>query len=280
MANLTEICCFLGDLPRAAVLYEQLLPFAAMNIVLGSVPHTCWGPIAHFLGMLAAAMGERKKASEHFEYALAMETKMRMPAMRARTQYEYGRMLARSDRADDTKRGDALLAAARETARSLGMEVLEQKVSALLTKSPQPIAGGANAPANTEPGTARDLFRREGGYWTITYEGRTFRLRDTKGLAYLAELLHKPGREFLAVDLARVGHVGGAVLGERDRGAAAAVERARASVTMAIRAALKRISQNNPALGRHLASTVKTGKVCAYAPNPHSASPVHGAGPT
>ena len=95
MANLSEVCCFLGDLPRARVLYEELLPFAAMNVVLGPVPYACWGPIAHYLGMLAAAMGEKKKAEEHFECALQMETKMRMPATRARTQYEYGRMLVR-----------------------------------------------------------------------------------------------------------------------------------------------------------------------------------------
>ncbi|MGH7858570.1 MAG: hypothetical protein ACREQY_14700, partial [Candidatus Binatia bacterium] len=88
MANLTEVCCFLGDLPRAHVLYTELLPFAGMNVVLGPVPYACCGPIAHYLGMLAATMGEKKEAAEHFERALEIETKMRMPAMRARTQYE------------------------------------------------------------------------------------------------------------------------------------------------------------------------------------------------
>ncbi|MGH7856821.1 MAG: hypothetical protein ACREQY_05775, partial [Candidatus Binatia bacterium] len=87
MANLTEVCCFFDDLPRAQMLYAELLPFAAMNVVLGPVPYACWGPIAHFLGMLAATMGEKKTAAEHFECALEIETKMRMPAMRARTQY-------------------------------------------------------------------------------------------------------------------------------------------------------------------------------------------------
>jgi hypothetical protein len=49
---------------------------------------------------------------------------------------------------------------------------------------------------------SRNLFRREGEYWTIRYEGSVARLRDSKGLDYLARLLSDPGREFHAVDLA------------------------------------------------------------------------------
>ena len=271
MANLTEICCFLGDLPRAEVLYEQLLPFAAMNIVLGPVPQACSGPVAHFLGMLAATMGRTNNASEHFAYALEMETKLRMPAMRARTQYEYGRMLARSDRPDDAKRGARLLTAALETARSLGMPVLEQKLSAVLAKSSVGTDRGSDTAAQTSPESARPLIRREGDYWTIAYEGRTFRLKDTKGLAYLAELLRSPAREFFALDLAQVDKEHDGSESQRIE-AVTSVERARQSVTIAIRATLKKISENSPALGRHLASTVKTGKFCAYTPDPDSPS--------
>ena len=56
----------------------------------------------------------------------------------------------------------------------------------------------------SSPESARNLFRREGKYWTIAYEGRAFRLRNSKGLAYLSELLRNPGREFFVLDLARV----------------------------------------------------------------------------
>ncbi len=271
MANLTEICCFLGDLPRAAVLYEQLLPFAAMNIVLGPVPYACSGPITHFLGMLASTMGEKKKASEHFAYALEMETKLRMPAMRARTQYEYGRMLARSDRPDDAKRGARLLTAALETAKSLGMSVLEERIRAVLAESSHRTDRGSDAAAETSPNATRQLIRREGDYWTIAYEGRTFRLRDTKGLVYLAELLRSPGCEFFALDLVQIGREQAGTDSE-PVAAATSLERARQSVTIAIRATLKKISENSPALGRHLASTVKTGKFCAYTPDPGSPS--------
>ena len=37
--------------------------------------------------------------------------------------------------------------------------------------------------------------------WTIVYEARTVRLRDMRGLHYLAQLLQAPGREFHATQL-------------------------------------------------------------------------------
>jgi hypothetical protein len=51
------------------------------------------------------------------------------------------------------------------------------------------------------PTVSRNLFRREGEYWTLCYEGAVVRLRDAKGLRHLARLLTQPGREFHAVDL-------------------------------------------------------------------------------
>lgn len=54
----------------------------------------------------------------------------------------------------------------------------------------------------------------------------------------------------------------------RDRAVGTAAERARQSVTKAIRAAQVRIATQSPALGRHLAVTVRTGTFCAYLPDP------------
>ncbi len=62
---------------------------------------------------------------------------------------------------------------------------------------------------------------------------------------------------------------GGTGLGGRGRRAAAASERARVSVTRALRAALERIASGHEALGDHLATTVRTGTFCAYEPDPH-----------
>ena len=55
------------------------------------------------------------------------------------------------------------------------------------------------APRRVAQRTSR--FRREGDYWTIGPPRRTFRLKDSKGLGYLARLLGEPHREFHALDL-------------------------------------------------------------------------------
>lgn len=48
-------------------------------------------------------------------------------------------------------------------------------------------------------GTA--MFRPEGEYWTIAFEGAAFRLKDSKGLHYIATLLRQPDREIHALEL-------------------------------------------------------------------------------
>jgi hypothetical protein len=45
-------------------------------------------------------------------------------------------------------------------------------------------------------------------------------------------------------------------------------ERARLSVTKNIRGAIEKIREANPALGRHLANSIKTGYLCSYSPDP------------
>jgi predicted ATPase len=47
------------------------------------------------------------------------------------------------------------------------------------------------------------VLRKEGEYWTVGYAGTEIRLKDMKGLAYIARLLRCPGIEVHALDLAR-----------------------------------------------------------------------------
>ena len=47
----------------------------------------------------------------------------------------------------------------------------------------------------------KGVFRKEGEYWTVGYKGKAFRLKDTKGLGFLAHLLRHPGAEFHVLDL-------------------------------------------------------------------------------
>lgn len=71
---------------------------------------------------------------------------------------------------------------------------------------------GAGAPAlpvsepppPAEEPYARASLAREGDVWAFDYGGRTVRVRHSKGLAYLAELLRSPGNEVHSLDLVRL----------------------------------------------------------------------------
>ena len=52
-----------------------------------------------------------------------------------------------------------------------------------------------------QPAASVNDFRREGDYWTVIFDGHTVRVRDLKGMHYLARLLADPGREFHVLDL-------------------------------------------------------------------------------
>jgi hypothetical protein len=56
----------------------------------------------------------------------------------------------------------------------------------------------------------RAIFCKEGEYWSVGRVGNTFRLKNTKGLCYLAHLLRHPAVECHVLDLA------GGVAGQRD----------------------------------------------------------------
>ena len=192
------------------------------------------------------------------------------------------------------------------------------------------------APAPAAPDGPAMVFRREGDYWTVAFGGAVIRMRDAKGLGYLARLLRHPHREFHVLDLlaggARRGgdtaredglvaaapdagvvldegakhayreriadleaeldqarrwndpertaraegeldvltrELAGALgLGGRDRRAASDSERARASVSKAVRSAVRRLEEQHPELGRHLSLAVRTGTFCVYDPDP------------
>ena len=58
-------------------------------------------------------------------------------------------------------------------------------------------------PPREEPRQASSIeaFRREGDTWWLAFAGSSVRLRDLKGLRYLARLLAEPGREFHVLEL-------------------------------------------------------------------------------
>jgi tetratricopeptide (TPR) repeat protein len=69
--------------------------------------------------------------------------------------------------------------------------------------------------------------------------------------------------DFIAAELTRATGLGG-----RDRRTPSETERARVSVTKAIKTAIRHIEPYSPGLARHLDVTVRTGTFCIYAPDP------------
>ena len=65
------------------------------------------------------------------------------------------------------------------------------------------------------PGSRHSVFRRDGEFWTVVFEGKTVRLKHSKGMDYLAFLLARPGRESHAAEI-----VGAGVIDATDAGPA------------------------------------------------------------
>jgi hypothetical protein len=121
------------------------------------------------------------------------------------------------------------------------------------------------------------VFRKEGEYWTIVYDGVVCRLRDSKGLQHLACLLRHPGAKVPAVQLVAASEVSGAGCRVSDfndgsaghaRRISAVDERARLTVTKGIKTALARIEAAHPTLAQHLQATIHRGYLCSYVPDP------------
>ena len=152
VAYLAEVCAFLHDAPRAATLYQLLLPYHGQTIVVGPA-HVCYGPASHYLGLLAATMERWEEAARHFEDALAMNTRMGARPWLAHTQHEYATMLLARNQPGDREEATALLNEALATARELGMRALEARLTVRDAQKP--------APASPTPPTLAGLSQRE-----------------------------------------------------------------------------------------------------------------------
>ncbi len=330
MSFLAEAALVLDDQAIATALGERLRPYSGM-FATGS-GDISGGPVDLTLGRLAAASG-RDNAARACAHLGALLFETRIAVARAE-------VLAQRARDPDQQVARDLLGAALETCRALGLVAVELAARRVLLG----LDGGAQQQAETAAsdrlsGARPWSYRREGDFWAIGAES-VVRLRDAKGLRYLAQLLASPGREFHVLDLAGgrgPGHAGDADaardaglpvgagehgdaaidsearaayrdrirelgaeidqaesfndperaaiaqrelealeaelraafgLGGRARTGVGPAERARQSVTKAIRESLARIRDADPALGGHLARTVRTGTYCIYDPDP------------
>jgi tetratricopeptide (TPR) repeat protein len=187
----------------AAGLYSLLAPYAQHVISFTSPqPVACHGSASFYLGLLATLTAQWAAAVDHFETAIRVHERLEAGPLLARTRYEYARMLLIRGQTSDRDRALGLLDRALATASTLGMAAVAEGIRTLLAAQADGIGPAAPRAAQAAvPELPKNLFRREGEYWTVSYDGSVVRLRDAKGLHYLAQLLAHPGREFHAIDL-------------------------------------------------------------------------------
>ena len=78
----------LGERSRTAEVYEALLPYAEVNVVAG-IGTLCLGSAARHLGKMAAVLGRRRDAADHFERALEANSSLRSPVLVAHTLLDW-----------------------------------------------------------------------------------------------------------------------------------------------------------------------------------------------
>lgn len=139
MLGTIEVCVSLADRERAAVLYRLVRPYAdhfAVNVV-----GTCVSSIARGLGCLAGLLSDADEAKQHFESAIALESRLGARPLLAHSQHDYGAMLLQHDGKGDREKARQLLGAAHATFEQLGMQSFAER------------AGRLRALANRQPRT-------------------------------------------------------------------------------------------------------------------------------
>ena len=312
LAYLAEAAAFLGDRKRAEQLYPLLLPYRSRCIVLG-YGIACLGPVARPLGRLATTLERWQEATELLTEALQASERLGHEPARARTELAIAELLLRRPGADGERRrqASAMLDACRARCAAIGMTRVGLRAEELARPHGLQAEATVKEPsltATTDSSTAAVVgrFRQDGEYWDIAFgKGAPFRLKNLRGLAYVAHLLKHPEQEFHVSQMVALFETEPeaaeparrriALLREelataeanRDSGRAAVLEneldrllgqwletsdekageRARISVTKRISIALQRLTTHDPALGRHLETSIRTGSFCCYAPD-------------
>jgi DNA-binding CsgD family transcriptional regulator/tetratricopeptide (TPR) repeat protein len=169
LSCLAEVCRYLGDAPRAAVLYELSRPYADRVVVVNSATG-CRGAFAMYVGLLAATLGRWDAAEAHFADALAIDERLRARPYVVLTHLHRAETLLRRDRPGDAARAEALLRQVRVSARELGMTPALEWATRLIE------AGRASAPTGRVPLAFPDgLTGREVDVLRLLAAGRTNR---------------------------------------------------------------------------------------------------------
>jgi tetratricopeptide (TPR) repeat protein len=148
------------------------------------------GSIERAEGRLAAA--QRRPFAPYFEKALALSKKYSLSLEEADTLNSWGSaLLSTGHRSEAEAKFDAAI----EIYRRCGAG--QRWIDRVESHRQAPYSQVAAVSSNENDA----VYRREGDLWTITHHGKTFRLRNLKGLAYIAHLLRHPGERLHVFDL-------------------------------------------------------------------------------
>ena len=177
-----EIAIASGDIDRARSAADELervaARFESKALVAGA---------AHARGRVRLADGDAAGAEQSLSEAVRRWNEVGAP---------YEAALARLDLAD------AHHASGSEHRADLERQAARTILDAIeAAPSESPADSAVRDALDEEPVASVNVFRREGDYWTVIFEGSTVRVRDLKGMHYLARLFADPGREYHVLDL-------------------------------------------------------------------------------
>jgi DNA-binding CsgD family transcriptional regulator len=130
-AAVADMCCQVEDSRYAPQLYASLLPFADRQVV--SIAQAgSRGPVALYLGNLAALIGEWEDAERFLEQSIASAISMGSPPYEAIARQALAAMWTRRGRPADRAAAVRQVGQAAATASELGMRPLEARAGRLL----------------------------------------------------------------------------------------------------------------------------------------------------
>ena len=199
MAFNVETCCAIEDRANASVLADLLAPMSEHNAVIG---FCCYlGPFAYYLGKLSSTLENFDEAIGRFEDAIEMATRLSSVGWAARAQLSLAQALLQRNTKADALKARELLEIGRATAATLGATELVDIAALLAARLRSEPAFDA-----TVQDEVSNLFHREDDFWTVTFGGKTVRLRQAKGLTYISHLVANPGQEIHVLKLEALAH--------------------------------------------------------------------------
>jgi hypothetical protein len=192
----TPLVAASGQARDVAALRASMEGVADTWAVLGGVV-TVWGPIRHWLGVLAAASGDVDDAIDAFDAAATAARRLRAPVWETLAEVERAALLVSRRRPRDIEEAKRVLDALAASAAASRMEQVTRRLADLRRQ----VDAASNDQAGSVEGRDLAVFRRDGDVWTLGFDGTTVGMPDSKGLADIHRLICNPGVEIAAIEL-------------------------------------------------------------------------------